>query len=359
MSRIAAASTSAIQKSPPAATGPPPMACTSSGGVAVSRPVFSSTGSMSVVDPKTASSAHASPPGAVPDRARLVVEGRDDRVAVAVAGIQPGEQLARRCQRRFPIRRVPGWPSALQRCGRRAALGGAGGRWRTRHAAFGHHGQHLGPGAAPRAPVERVEDGGGSLAAGRSARLSPRGLRGCAPAGSLRPQWGGQALGRRHAPRRDCPVGSSPSPIAHRHNPGMRHIRIPAVALTAAALMLAVSAAGAGDGPEDALRGPCRGAWSDGGSGTLEQPLCTITAVARAVAAGATVQVAGGTYSESVTVPASGTCTAPITFTARAGRDRDPDRRHRRPRGFVLAGHAAGRRSRASPSPRPGATASR
>jgi len=102
----------------------------------------------------------------------------------------------------------------------------------------------------------------------------------------------------------------------------MRHIRTPAVALTtaltAAAFMLAVGSSGAATGRilfVDRAAGGC----ADSGSGTLDQPFCTITAAARAVGAGETVQVAGGTYSESVTVPTSGTSTAPITFTAAPG----------------------------------------
>jgi parallel beta-helix repeat protein len=58
---------------------------------------------------------------------------------------------------------------------------------------------------------------------------------------------------------------------------------------------------------------------SDTGSGTAAQPFCTISAAAARVAAGQTVQVASGTYSEQVTVPVSGTSTAPITFTVAPG----------------------------------------
>lgn len=55
---------------------------------------------------------------------------------------------------------------------------------------------------------------------------------------------------------------------------------------------------------------------SDSGSGTADQPFCTIGAAAANVVAGQTVQVAAGTYPESVTVTHSGTSTAPIVFTA-------------------------------------------
>jgi parallel beta-helix repeat protein len=60
-------------------------------------------------------------------------------------------------------------------------------------------------------------------------------------------------------------------------------------------------------------------ACSDTGTGTLDQPYCTIGAAAKSVIAGQTVQVAAGTYPEAVTVPTSGISTAPITFTAAPG----------------------------------------
>jgi len=58
---------------------------------------------------------------------------------------------------------------------------------------------------------------------------------------------------------------------------------------------------------------------SNGGSGTIDQPYCTIGAAASVVAAGQTVQVAAGTYPEAVTVSSSGTSSAPIVFTAAPG----------------------------------------
>src|SRR5215212_2675353 len=58
---------------------------------------------------------------------------------------------------------------------------------------------------------------------------------------------------------------------------------------------------------------------SDTGSGTATQPFCTIGAAAAKVTAGQTVQVATGTYPESVSVGRSGTSTAPIVFTAAPG----------------------------------------
>jgi parallel beta-helix repeat protein len=69
---------------------------------------------------------------------------------------------------------------------------------------------------------------------------------------------------------------------------------------------------------------------SDAGSGTASQPFCTVGAAARRVSAGQTVQVAAGTYPENVTVPTSGTATAPITFTAASGAS------------VVLSGQASG-----------------
>jgi parallel beta-helix repeat protein len=58
---------------------------------------------------------------------------------------------------------------------------------------------------------------------------------------------------------------------------------------------------------------------ADAGAGTLDQPFCTIEAAANSVTAGQTVQVAAGNYNESVTIPRSGTSTAPIIFTAAPG----------------------------------------
>ncbi|MFL5926119.1 MAG: PKD domain-containing protein [Gaiellaceae bacterium] len=60
-------------------------------------------------------------------------------------------------------------------------------------------------------------------------------------------------------------------------------------------------------------------ACSDTASGSPSQPFCTIGAAAARVTAGGTVQVAAGTYRESVTVAGSGTSTAPVTFTAAPG----------------------------------------
>jgi parallel beta-helix repeat protein len=58
---------------------------------------------------------------------------------------------------------------------------------------------------------------------------------------------------------------------------------------------------------------------SDSGQGTPTQPYCTINAAAAKVAAGQTVQVAAGTYAESVVIPTSGSSSAPIVFTAVPG----------------------------------------
>lgn len=99
----------------------------------------------------------------------------------------------------------------------------------------------------------------------------------------------------------------------------MRQLRIRAVAgataVTAAAFVLAVGSSGAATSRVLFVDRDASGC-SDSGSGTLDQPFCTITAAARAVTAGDTVQVAGGSYPESVTLPTSGTSTAAITFTA-------------------------------------------
>jgi parallel beta-helix repeat protein len=58
---------------------------------------------------------------------------------------------------------------------------------------------------------------------------------------------------------------------------------------------------------------------SDFGSGTATQPFCTIGTGAGRVSAGQTVQVAAGTYPESVIVSTSGTSAAPIVFTVGSG----------------------------------------
>jgi parallel beta-helix repeat protein len=60
-------------------------------------------------------------------------------------------------------------------------------------------------------------------------------------------------------------------------------------------------------------------ACSDSGQGTLDQPYCTISKAASRVAPGQAVQVADGTYPESVTLKISGTATAPIVFAAVPG----------------------------------------
>jgi parallel beta-helix repeat protein len=55
---------------------------------------------------------------------------------------------------------------------------------------------------------------------------------------------------------------------------------------------------------------------SDTGPGSSDVPFCTIQAGASHAVAGTTVQVATGTYQERVTVPSSGSATAPIVFQA-------------------------------------------
>ncbi|MFL5928033.1 MAG: nitrous oxide reductase family maturation protein NosD, partial [Gaiellaceae bacterium] len=58
---------------------------------------------------------------------------------------------------------------------------------------------------------------------------------------------------------------------------------------------------------------------SNAGSGSATQPFCTIGAAASRVTAGQAVEVGGTTYSETVTIAASGTATARIVFRAAAG----------------------------------------
>jgi len=55
---------------------------------------------------------------------------------------------------------------------------------------------------------------------------------------------------------------------------------------------------------------------SDAGSGTQDQPYCTLQTAAAAVQPGQTVEVTGGTYKGEVDITRSGTPDAPITFTA-------------------------------------------
>lgn len=58
---------------------------------------------------------------------------------------------------------------------------------------------------------------------------------------------------------------------------------------------------------------------SDSGTGTQAQPFCTIRAAAAKSSPGATVQVAAGTYPESVSITKSGSSGSPITFKPAAG----------------------------------------
>jgi parallel beta-helix repeat protein len=76
---------------------------------------------------------------------------------------------------------------------------------------------------------------------------------------------------------------------------------------------------------------------SDTGSGTADQPFCTIGAGARVVTAGQTVEVASGTYPEAVSIPNSGTSSAPIVFTAAPGATVTVSGQ---PRGFYISGRS-------------------
>ena len=58
---------------------------------------------------------------------------------------------------------------------------------------------------------------------------------------------------------------------------------------------------------------------SDTGPGDSTTPFCKIGVAAQKATAGTTVQVAGGTYSEQVSISNSGTSDAPIIFTAAPG----------------------------------------
>jgi parallel beta-helix repeat protein len=98
--------------------------------------------------------------------------------------------------------------------------------------------------------------------------------------------------------------------------PFLPRLRGATLAATLFLLLPAASAAGA-----DAVLHVDRSnpACSDSGPGTEAQPLCSIKAAASRVSAGETVQVAAGTYSETVTVSKSGTSSAPIVFTTAPG----------------------------------------
>ncbi|MGV9266410.1 right-handed parallel beta-helix repeat-containing protein [Kitasatospora sp. NPDC003701] len=63
---------------------------------------------------------------------------------------------------------------------------------------------------------------------------------------------------------------------------------------------------------------------SDAGTGTQAQPYCTVQAAADAALPGQTVQIAGGTYPEAVTVTRSGTPGHPVTFRGLPGADKRP-----------------------------------
>jgi parallel beta-helix repeat protein len=78
------------------------------------------------------------------------------------------------------------------------------------------------------------------------------------------------------------------------------------------------AAAGAGD-PNTLYVDKANTNCSNTGSGTLEQPFCSIGKAASGAVAGQTVLVSSGTYSESLTPANSGTLAAPIVFAAAPG----------------------------------------
>ncbi|MFI7210458.1 PKD domain-containing protein [Micromonospora maritima] len=90
-----------------------------------------------------------------------------------------------------------------------------------------------------------------------------------------------------------------------------------ATALTGASLV----PAGAAQAADDTLLHVQTSAptCTDAGTGTLEQPFCTINAAAAVVAPGQTVEISAGIYREHVTVTRSGTPDAPIVFRAKTG----------------------------------------
>jgi PKD repeat protein len=94
---------------------------------------------------------------------------------------------------------------------------------------------------------------------------------------------------------------------------------VPAVtAVTLLALCVPASAARAG-APLVRHVNNANQACSDRGTGSISSPYCTIQAAATAAQPGDTVLVAGGVYSESVTINHSGTASATITFSPEQG----------------------------------------
>ena len=106
--------------------------------------------------------------------------------------------------------------------------------------------------------------------------------------------------------------------LGHHSPRAIRGLLAVAIVLTVVSVPRAL-----GLGPTTLYVDRSNAACSDTGSGAPTQPFCTIRAAANKVSAGQTVQVAAGTYSESVNIPASGTSGAPILFRAATGRHGD------------------------------------
>jgi parallel beta-helix repeat protein len=107
------------------------------------------------------------------------------------------------------------------------------------------------------------------------------------------------------------PMQSRMSPLSRR--------TVPALFAVAIALMLTSSSPALGGGPPRIFVDGSNLSCSNSGTGAPETPFCTISGAAAKVAAGQTVQVAAGTYSERVSISKSGTSSAPIVFTAAPG----------------------------------------
>ena len=107
--------------------------------------------------------------------------------------------------------------------------------------------------------------------------------------------------------------------------------------LAAGVLAAAVPGAARGDSATTLYVDGASSSCSDSGAGTVDQPFCTIGAAARVVSAGRTVQVAAGTYPEAVSIPRSGTSSAPIVFTAAPGATVTVTGQ---PRGFSISGRS-------------------
>jgi parallel beta-helix repeat protein len=95
--------------------------------------------------------------------------------------------------------------------------------------------------------------------------------------------------------------------------------RVAAALIVSLGLIVAAAAAARAAGSSKLYVDRANPNCSDTGPGTQSQPFCTIGHAASVAAAGTTVIVSAGTYSENVTIAKSGKSGSPIVFTAAAG----------------------------------------